>query len=817
MKYIHLLAFLLITLSCSAQFSLTGKIIAETPGINGVTVTLEPGNATTVSEKEIFQFKQLKKGNYKLLISGISIADKTVYFQLSSDTMLSITVESLAHLKDEVVVTSTRAATQTPVTFSTIDKTEIKKINSGKDIPYLLGNLPSVITTSDAGNGIGYTGLRIRGSDASRINVTINGVPVNDAESQNVYWVDLPDLASSVENIQVQRGVGTSTNGAGSFGGSVNILTKNWSNEPYAVADISAGSYHTLKNTLSIGSGLLHKHWFAETRLSKISSDGYIDRASSNLQSFFASAGYADAKTILKLNIIGGKEITYQSWNGVPEAKLKNDLTGIYNFISNNFSNDEESANLLNSGRTYNYYTYADQVDNYKQDYYQLLLSRQLNIRLLFSAALHYTYGKGYYEEFKYAGDYSGNGLLSTYGLPDIYIGNDTITSSDVVRRKWLSNDFYGATWSLDYFINSSQKLIIAGAANEYDGRHFDELTWMQYAASIPPFYRYNNDNARKKDINIFAKYSFQLFKNFNIYIDYQIRTVNYNYNGLANSESDITPLHEQLNFQNPKGGIFYSINKNQSAYISAAIAHKEPDRDDYKESTPSSRPLPEMLTDYESGYTFKNSFITATANYYYMYYHNQLVLTGAVNDVGNYTRTNVPSSYRKGIELSADFKLPKFISGGATFTLSSSKIKSFDEFISDYDNSTQIHNIYKNTDIAFSPSASGSAYLNIEPVKNIRITLTGRYVGKQYLDNTTDEKRMLDAYNVLDAGLTWTLFSSIAKEINLSLYGYNILNKEYSSNGYTYGYIYYGNTVRENMFYPQAGTNFLARASVDF
>ncbi len=819
MKKIPLLVLLIIsTFKVNAQFKLKGILLSGTNNtvIPDAGLQINDGKIISSDESGMFNFQGLPKGLQTLKISCISYKTEIFSLELNSDTVIMLYLKPESLITEEIIVTATRANGRTPISSTLIDKKEIQDKNYGQDIPFIINQLPSVVTTSDAGTGIGYTGLRIRGTDPSRINVTVNGIPMNDAESHNLYWVDLPDLASSVENIQVQRGVGTSTNGAGSFGGSVNIQTLHASEIPFSEINLSVGSFKTIKASLNFASGRINKYWSIDGRLSKITSDGYVDRATSDLKSFFISTGYTGKKTIIRLQVFSGKEVTFQSWNGVPEALLKNDKQDMLEYISRNFTTSEEADNLLNSGRTYNYYTYKNQVDDYQQDHYQLHFSHAFNSRLKANASLHYTYGRGFFEEFKYANGNDQQGLFSFYGLDDITIGNDTISATDLVRRKWLKNVFYGLTFSINYDPGKKHQFILGGAANEYDGLHFNEISWMQYAVNIKPRQQYYNDKAVKTDANIFLKYSYMLNDNISLYTDQQIRNVNYTFNAVPDIESTIINQQDKLLFYNPKAGIYITPDEHLSAYFSIGIANKEPNRDDYTQSTITSRPKAENLTDYEAGLNYRNKYLNAGVNFYFMDYNDQLILTGALNDVGNYTRTNTPKSSRTGMELSASFYPLKKLEGGFALTLSRNKIESFTEFITDYDNNSEIQYEYKNSDLAFSPEVIGSANIKWNFTDQLNIQLIGKYVGKQFLDNTSSISRSLDAYQVLDANISWKIHLPFLKEVTAGLLLNNILDTKYVSNGYTYGY-FYGSLVRENMYYPQAGFNMMGRVSIRF
>jgi iron complex outermembrane recepter protein len=819
MKKIPLFILLVISaINANAQFKVTGVLLSGTSktAIAGASIQINQDKIIQSDESGLFIFPGLTSGLQTLKVSSISHKMEILNLNITSDTVLKLLLLPESLIKEEIIVTATRADSRTPFSSTLMDKKEIQSQNFGQDMPFILNQLPSVVATSDAGTGIGYTGLRIRGTDPSRINVTVNGIPMNDAESHNLYWVDLPDLASSVENIQVQRGVGTSTNGAGSFGGSVNIQTLHASETPYSEINFSAGSFNTIKSNLVFGSGRINKAWSIDGRLSKITSDGFVDRAASDLKSFFVSTGYTGKKTIIRLQIFSGKEITYQSWNGVPEALLKNDKQGILDYISRNFTTSEEADNLLNSDRSYNYYTYKNQVDDYQQDHYQLHFSHAFNSRLKANASLHYTYGRGFFEEFKYANGNDQQGLLSFYGLDDITIGNDTISATDLVRRKWLKNDFYGLTFSINYNDGKKHQVILGGAANEYDGLHFHEINWMQYAVNIQPGQQYYDDRAVKTDANIFLKYSYLINDKISLYTDQQIRNVNYTFNAVPDINSTLINQQEKLFFYNPKAGIYITPGEHIASYFSIGIANKEPNRADFTQSTINSRPKAENLTDYEAGLNYRNKYLNAGINFYFMDYNDQLVLTGALNDVGNYTRTNTPKSSRTGMELTASFYPLKKLEGGFALTLSKNKIESFTEFITDYDKNSEIQYEYKNTDIAFSPEVIGSANLKWKFTDQLSIQLNGKYVGKQFLDNTSSDSRSIDAYQVYDAILCWKIHLPFVNEITASVLLNNILDTKYVSNGYTYGY-FYGSLVRENMYYPQAGFNMMGQVSVRF
>lgn len=683
---------------------------------------------------------------------------------------------------NEVVVSATRANQKTGMAFTNVYQKDIKKVNLGQDMPFLLNQLPSVVVSSDAGAGVGYTGIRIRGTDPTRINVTLNGVPYNDSESQGTYWVNMPDFASSAQSIQVQRGVGTSTNGAGAFGASININTLGYEQDAYGETNFTVGSFNTLKTNVLASTGLLNNHFVVDARLSKLSSDGYIDRASSDLKSFYVSAGYYGKNNFIRFNAFSGKEKTYQAWEGVPESLLKTD-------------------------RTFNPYTYDNQVDDYQQDHYQLISSFKLNNNWTFNPILHYTKGRGFYEQFKPEDKYSN------YGLPNVVIGTTTLKKTDIIRRKWLDNDFYGATYSFDYQSNKKFSANIGGAWNKYDGDHFGEIIWAKNASTADMRYRWYESNALKTDFNIYTKGYYQVSEALNFFADLQYRTVSYDMKGTGDKRQDITQKSD-YKFFNPKFGVNYQVSKTTSVYASYAVGNKEPSRQDFVDNAPKA-PLAENLQDLEVGYRLVGTKLSFDANFYYMNYKNQLVLTGQVNGVGEAIRVNVPKSYRAGLELSATVKLAEKWKLAANTTFSQNKIKNFTETIVNYDGDADKINKFAKTDISFSPNLISGGQLIYTPAKNVELAWMTKYVSKQFMDNTSDVNRSLNAFFVNDIRASYSIKPKIVKELTFSLLVNNIFNHLYESNGYTYSYIYDKQVTTENFYYPQAGTNFLLAVKV--
>lgn len=805
-KFFMVVAFAAMSLSASGQVTLSGAVRDAKTGtaLVGASITLVGAQKFTVSEAEgVFNLTGLSPGTITLRITFVGYKEKMLDVQLTSSTELNLLLNEEAQLTDEVVVTATRATEKSPTTFTTLDKSALQKQNFGQDVPFLLNWTPSVVTTSDAGAGVGYTGVRIRGSDATRVNVTINGIPYNDSESQGTFWVNLPDIASSTQSIQIQRGVGTSTNGAGAFGGSINLQTNTRNDRAYADVINSYGSFNTRRHTLGVGSGLINNKITLDARVSLIKSDGFIDRASSNLKSYYFTAGYYGKKSILKAIVFGGNEVTYQSWYGVPQSRLTNDTNAMLETAAAEGWNEAQKANLLTSdSRTFNTYTYKNQVDNYSQDHFQLHFSHQFDPHLSANAALHYTFGRGYFEEFKY------NDSFLKYGLDTVLVGGQKIGSSDLVRRRWLRNDFYGITYSLKYE-NAKITSLVGGGLNRYDGEHFGEVI---SAVGIQTPFQYYFNNGKKTDFNIYWKNTVQLIDNLSAFVDLQHRGIDYSAKGREDADFSVGASYH---FFNPKVGLNFERSANDFFYASFSIANREPVRDDFVNAINNQQPKPERLQNLELGWKWKSSVYQLNFNYYLMDYTNQLVLTGKLNDVGGALRANVEDSYRQGIELDGAAKITPKVTLGANFTLSENKIKSFTEVLYDYgikyDEYKSVDRSYSNTDISFSPSVIAGSSVGYSILKGFDATLLAKFVGKQYLDNTSNEFRKIDAYFVNDVRITYSIQPKHFREISFSILLNNVLDVKYSSNGYTWGSLGGGSETRQNYYYPQAGRNYLA------
>lgn len=757
-------------------------------------------NGVSTGEDGSFSLDLLENGAQKVTVTFVGYKTQTMNIPEKRQG-LNIKMVPKTIMSNEVFVSALRVDEASPMAYENISREEIKDQNLGQDMPYMISSTPSVTTTSDAGAGVGYTGLRIRGVDQGRINVTVNGIPVNDAESHSVFWVNMPDLASSVENIQVQRGVGTSTNGAAAFGATMNIQTSQMEPEPYGEINTAVGSFDTRKFNVMLGSGLMENGWQFEGRLSKIDSEGYIDRASSDLKSFYLSGAKHGERSLLRADVFSGQEKTYQAWYGVSESRLENgDRT--YN-----------PAGMEKPGNPY-----ANQTDNYQQDHYQLHYSYQIADNWNANTSLHYTYGRGYYEEYK------ADQSLAEYDFNPIQLSDTTISQSDLVRQLWLDNHFYGTVFSTEYKQVDQWSLTLGGGYNEYDGDHFGEVVWAEFAGSTDVENRYYENNAFKTDFNTYLKGRYNITESLSVFADAQIRHITYEFLGKDRQQApgggqQVVNVQQtdQLTFFNPKGGLTYRLKDNQRVYASLSVGNKEPTRDEYVNSTPENRPMHETLFDWEAGYKGSFDRFSVEANLYYMDYENQLILTGEINDVGAYIRQNVPNSYRAGVELQAGIELLPSLEWRGNATFSRNKIEEYTYYLDNYDTGNQEATTYSDTDIAFSPSFIGNSKLRFKS-DGFSAELITKYVSKQYLDNTQTESRSLDPYlvNDLRIGYDWNP-SRVLKGLEATLQVNNIFDEMYESNGYTYGYVAGGDRQFFNYYYPQSGRNIMLQLSLTF
>lgn len=807
-KFIFCIAILFSSTFSFSQITVSGNVLidgVERP-ISDAIVYFVHANVTAVTDSAGY-FSVVIPEYESPVVKHISFSEGLIRFVITkeydaqgneilingNERKILIYLTPSNHIFFPVRISANTIVSNAPVTYTTIIGKQLNENNFGEDMPFLLESTPSTVVTSDAGNGVGYTGLRIRGSDATRVNITVNGVPYNDAESQQTYWVDLPDFASSVDEIQIQRGVGTSTNGISSFGAAVNINTNVLSRKPFVKLAYNTGSFNLSKKMIQFGTGLINDHWQLEGRYSDVYSDGYVDRAYADLNSYFITAAYQSLKYKSIINVFSGNEKTYQSWAGVP-------------------------AEILDTNRTYNPYTYENQTDNYIQTHYQWHNIFNLNTADVLRITFNYTKGKGYYEQ------YESEQSFSDYGVDNVIVGSDTITSTDLITQKWLDSDFGGVFMQYENQLDDNNTLNFGGAYYLHAGDHFGNIIWSEYASTLPHNYEWYKNDALKQDANVFGQWIYKTQK-INVLTDLQLRDVNYRFLGY---DDEGIPVEQTVNllFFNPKAGITFLHNNSFETYVFAGVSGKEPNRDDYVESSSQSRPSPEHLYNTEIGERIQFKGWQFSLNYYMMYYKNQLVLTGEINDVGAYTRTNIPSSYRTGIEVAwAKMFFTDKLTWESNFTISKNTIVEYTEYLDNWDTGEQTPITYNNSTIAFSPSTivfNKLAYniLDITGVKysnRITLSFTSKYVGEQYSDNSNSEERKLDAYLLHDAGLRYILSrkqgSSLAFNFNLQ----NVTNQLYESNAWVYRYIY-ENTASQLMgYYPQAGINWNAGITLSF
>lgn len=786
MKTIFNFLFLLFSFTVLAQeYQISGTVTyGEKPLANAV-VRVENATKGTVTDEDGEYLLNLKPGNYTLVFSYGN--RKKIDVELTHDMVLNLDMSDAQEVLGEVFLSAVRVSADSPITFSNLSNEEIEDRNLGQDIPVLMQYMPAVVTTSDAGAGVGYTGIRVRGSDATRINVTINGVPYNDAESQGTFWVNLGDFASSVENLQLQRGVGTSTNGAGAFGASLNILTEGYQVKPSAEIANSYGSYNTHKHTAKFSTGLFNEHWEFSGRASVIKSDGYIDRASSDLKSYFLQGTFIDGGTQIKALSFGGSEVTYQAWDGIDAETLQEDRrfnpAGAY-----------EDANR-------NLKFYDNHVDDYKQDHFQLLWNQDYSGGWSSNLALHYTYGRGFYESYR------ANSKLSKYLISSPFTANgDEITRSDLITRKWLDNHFYGTTFNAKYE-NERLELILGGGANNYEGDHFGEVIWAKFAPLNEPFQRYYSNASQKSDLNIFGKATVAVTDKFALYGDLQLRRVHFQVDGV---EEERVPfiVDDSHTFFNPKAGFTYEFSEESQLYFSFARAHREPNRTDYENGNPQ----PEELNDFELGWRYGSKNAILNTNIYYLDYQNQLVLTGELNDVGSPIRKNSGSSYRLGIEIDAALSVLPALTWRPNIALSSNKN---DDWVAPWNG--ELRNFGK-TDISYSPEIVAGSILEYHPVKDLELKFMSKYVSEQYMSNLETQGSILGSYFVNGFNIQYTFATGkFFKEIVLTGLINNIFDIEYVSNGYYYTYEIEDQTYEGAGYYPQATRNFLGGLTLRF
>lgn len=786
-KHLLLILGIVAPMALFSQIKISGQVADDETGAPLVGAHIQVDGIQSFSmvtdNRGAFSLNKVPEGRYLIGVSYVGYQSYKENLRLDEDAHLSVNLKE-GILGEEVVVSANRVNDNSPTAYENLNNAAINSKNFGQDLPFILNNSPSLVATSDAGNGIGYSGFRIRGSDMTRINITMNGVPMNDAESHSVYFVDLPDLASSLDNIQIQRGVGTSTNGAGAFGASINMQTTTLNDEAYAKYDGRFGSYNSLKNTLSFGTGLLKNNLAFDGRLSKIQSDGYIDRARADLKSLYFSGGYYGDKDVVKFMILSGKEITYQAWGGMPKASL-------------------------DTNRTYNPYTYDNEVDDYQQDYYQLHYTHSFTDKLGLNATVFYTRGKGFYEQYKDDRD------LKDYLLDDLVIGGDTITSTDLIQRKWLDNHYYGGNLSLNYQDRKLEASVGSGW-NQYDGDHYGQVIWAQHASNGDIRHQWYDNNGLKTDFNIYAKASYMVTPSLSAFGDLQYRRIDYKIKGTHDDLRDISQNHE-FHFLNPKIGVTGHIGNLMKVYASLAIANREPSRTNYKDADEGYSPKPEQLQDIEAGLRVNSQAFAFNLNFFYMNYKDQLVATGKINGVGEAIMTNVPKSYRMGVEISGGAQIIDPLRWDFNIALSKNKIKDFTMFIDNWDTWGQEEIAIGETNLILSPNTIANSIFTYSPFKNFDMQWVAKYVSRQYIDNTSYEYNSIDPYFVNDLKFSYGFSTNFFKAIRFHLDIQNVLSEKYESYAWVYNYQYGGERDVIDGYFPMAAINFMAGITIDF
>jgi iron complex outermembrane recepter protein len=787
------------TLAAAAQTRINGTLRGEgdlpLEGVNVVVGEDRLFGATTNAQGR-FTMGGLRPGSVRLRATYVGYQPVDTLLQLAEGVNeIDLPMRLHVVLMREAEIAGVRTDDRAPFAQSTLTRQEIERMNTGVDLPILLDLQPSVVTTSDAGAGIGYTGIRIRGSDATRINVTMNGVPINDPESQAVFWVNMPDLATNLEDVQVQRGVGSSTNGPGAFGASINMKTTTVQREAFGEVQAFGGSFNTRRFAARFGTGIMGGGensaggFSLDGRLSSIQSDGYIDRASSDLRSYFLQGAWLGQKRSLRFITMSGHEVTYQAWEGV-------------------------APEIIDTNRTYNPYTYDNQVDDYRQTHYQLLFDQRIGSDATLNVTLFRVEGAGFFEQYR------ERARLSDHALPPITLGDTTINRTDLVRRRWLDNVMHGTNITYDQRFGS-HRIILGGSYNDYRGDHFGEVIWARYmGADIR--HRYYFNDARKTDGNIFGKVIYAASENLDLFGDLQYRRVGHDFLGFNNDLENVTQ-NAEWTFFNPKGGITWTPHEGGRVYGSVAVGNREPSRRDLVESSPASRPRPEQMIDYEAGYERRGGRFSAGINLYYMDYKDQLVLTGALNDVGYALRTNVPESYRTGAELMWAARITNRLLWRGNTTLSRNIVRGFTEHVDDWDTGEQRIMEHGDTELAFSPSVIASSEFIFRffdrPDRVVgEIALVSKYVGRQFLDNTASEDRMLDPYHYHDVRINFSLLRMGGfRSLDLNLTLRNVTSELYESNGWVYSYFEADRRQEMIGLYPQAPFNFLGGVTVRF
>jgi iron complex outermembrane receptor protein len=782
---------------------ITGRVSdAEGLPMAGASVVIDSIRAGVAAGNDgSYALRGLRDGTYALRISFTGYETFDTVVVVRGTAVADASLREGLFVAEGVIVRGSRAGNRTPMAHSTVEASELRERDMTRDMPFLLSMTPSVVETSDAGNGIGYTSLRIRGSDASRINITIDGIPLNDAESQQVFWVDLPDLAASAGSIQVQRGVGTSTNGAGAFGASVNISSMTPPSDPGALTELSYGSFNTFRASAKAWTGVLGERFNMMVRASQIGSDGYINNSQADIRSTMVTGIWSAPSDRIRFNLITGSERTGISWWGVPAEMLPENRR--YN----------PAGEYTDSEGVVHYY--EDETDNYSQNHYHLHYTHLFEGQVSLNTGLHLTTGKGFYEEQKSDLD------PAEYGLDDLMPYDPEVTATDLVQQKWLDNRFYGAVWSL-IKVGQTAEWTFGGALNRYDGDHFGKIRWMEYPGLVLPGHEWYRNEGQKDEFNVYGKVNAELSGSLNAFIDLQLRHIGYHFTGPDADMKDLTGSY-RFTFFNPKAGLFWSNGSGSEAFVSAAVAHREPTRSDYKDAAgdEEATPAQERLTDLEGGFSRSNSRSAVSINLYYMHYHDQLVPTGRISNTGYPIMTNVPVSYRTGVELAGSFRPSPLLALRMNLTLSRSRIKDFRNYYFNYDTGDwteeYLFSDLGNVDIAYSPQITGSAELEVNPLERLSLRMTGKYVGKQYFDNTMSEQRIISPCFVSNLSAGYRIDFRKAGELMLRFMINNIFSASYENNAYGGMWTEDGTEKTWAYFFPQAPVNYTAGISLSF
>ncbi|MEO7175970.1 MAG: TonB-dependent receptor plug domain-containing protein [Saprospiraceae bacterium] len=815
MKFVFVCLLMIISFPSFSQFTLQGKAVNKAGfPITGVSVEwIENKQVEITDDAGYFRFECSSSRLQSLVFNHLSYVTRRVEMAPEIETVVFVVLDENAQILPELQINGSWVKDKTPITYQTLKKSDFEHSNLGQDLPYLLQQTPSVVVSSDAGTGFGYTGLRIRGSDQTRINTTINGIPLNEAESHSVFWVDLPDFASSAQAIQIQRGVGTSANGAGAFGASINLSTLEVREDPYVEINASGGSFQSSRFSASVGTGLLGKHLYFDGRISRIQSNGYIDRANANLNAYYASALWMNENTSFRFITFSGHERTYQAWNGVPVQYLTNDKTRTFNTAG------------LRSDRSF----YQDEVDDYGQSHYQLHINHRIGQTISLHLAMHYTKGGGYYEQFREQDD------LEDYGFTPIPIGDTLISTADIVRRKWLQTDLFGGIYQINYHpVGSRHNVTLGGGLNRYIGSHFGQVVVGQYIQIRDENERYYDQKAYKTDWNTYLQWRYDLDSKSGLFADLQLRKIRYDF-ALDRSVNTEGQIFDGL-FFNPKLGYYNQLSQNWSSYMSIGIAQREPNREDFTESSLGSRPKSEWLLNPELGVKGQIGKFALNVNLFWMHYRDQLALSGKLNDVGAYTRINIPLSNRYGLEAQVDYQSGNWFGLNFSGALSQNKVKAFTEYIDNWESGEQRSVEHMNTDLAFSPNLILQSTLTLATQighsRVIYLDIIGRYISSQYLDNTSNENSKLEDYGVLDARIRFSPKWKFAKSLDFILQANNVLDKSYISNAWIYrfdspGYNPVfddpyvrqedGDTYQQSGWFPQAGLQLLGGITLKF